>query len=70
MAKFTPVADTVHGNAPYVNMGGTSSPMPTAAKSNGKKWTSAKDDAADKKAGIKPGSKRDNALDKKRGVKT
>jgi len=34
----------------------------------GKKWTEAKDLAADKKAGIKQGSKRDNALDRARGV--
>ena len=33
-----------------------------------KKWTEAKDVAAEKKAGIKEGSARDNALDKKRGV--
>jgi len=33
-----------------------------------KKWTPAKDAAADKKAGIKPGSARDNALDRARGV--
>lgn len=38
--------------------------MPTPKK----KWTLAKDEAADRKAGIKEGSKRDNALDKKRGV--
>lgn len=33
-----------------------------------RKWTEARDRAADKKAGIKQGSKRDNALDRKRGV--
>ena len=38
------------------------------AGSKAKKWTEAKDLAADKKAGIKQGSKRDNALDRARGV--
>jgi hypothetical protein len=37
-------------------------------KGNGKKWTSAKDDAWDKAHGVKEGSKRDNALDRSRGV--
>jgi hypothetical protein len=37
-------------------------------KRRGRKWTEAKDVAADKKAGIKEGSAKDNALDKARGV--
>jgi len=38
------------------------------APAKGKKWTEARDKAADKRAGIREGSARDNALDKKRGV--
>jgi hypothetical protein len=37
-------------------------------KRRGRKWTEAKDTAADKRAGIKPGSAKDNALDRARGV--
>ena len=35
---------------------------------NGKKWTEAKDRAADKRAGIKEGSARDVKLDRARGL--
>jgi hypothetical protein len=38
------------------------------AGSKAKKWTEARDAAADKRAGIKQGSAKDNALDRARGV--
>jgi hypothetical protein len=41
---------------------------PATPRKGAKKWTEARDVAADKRAGIKEGSPRDNALDKKRGV--
>jgi len=41
---------------------------PATPPKGGKKWTEARDVAADRRAGIKEGSARDNALDRKRGV--